>query len=70
MKPTVWFTQKDLAEFLGMCVNTFKRYYRDDYPPQIIRGNKFYWSDKQAIEIQKEITSQIANPPPHQPTNS
>ncbi|MFA9486509.1 MULTISPECIES: hypothetical protein [unclassified Moraxella] len=50
-----WLTQKDMAKRLGVCVNTFKAYYRPKYPPNAQRGNKVYWTLENAIRIEQEI---------------
>lgn len=50
-----WLTQKDMAKRLGVCVNTFKSYYRAKYPPNAQRGNKLYWTLENAQRIEREI---------------
>ena len=51
-----WLTQKDMAKRLGVCVNTFKSYYRAKYPPNAQRGNKLYWTLENAQRIEQEIS--------------
>ncbi|AKG07025.1 hypothetical protein AAX05_01170 [Moraxella bovoculi] len=55
MNSITWLTQKDMAKRLGVCVNTFKTYYRPKYPPNAQRGNKVYWTLENAIRIEQEI---------------
>ncbi len=55
MNSITWLTQKDMAKRLGVCVNTFKAYYRDKYPPNAQRGNKLYWTLENAQRIEQEI---------------
>lgn len=55
MNSIIWLTQKDMAKRLGVCVNTFKTYYRPKYPPNAQRGNKVYWTLENAKRIEQEI---------------
>lgn len=55
MNSITWLTQKDMARRLGVCVNTFKTYYRPKYPPNAQRGNKVYWTLENAKRIEQEI---------------
>lgn len=55
MNSITWLTQKDMAKRLGVCVNTFKTYYRPKYPPNAQRGNKVYWTLENAKRIEQEI---------------
>ncbi|AWY19853.1 hypothetical protein LP123_04590 [Moraxella bovis] len=55
MNSITWLTQKDMAKRLGVCVNTFKTYYRPKYPPSAQRGNKVYWTLENAQRIEQEI---------------
>lgn len=55
MNSITWLTQKDMARRLGVCVNTFKTYYRPKYPPNAQRGNKVYWTLENATRIEQEI---------------
>ena len=55
MNSITWLTQKDIAKRLGVCVNTFKTYYRPKYPPNAQRGNKVYWTLENAQSIEREI---------------
>ena len=55
IKQITWLTQKDMAKRLGVCVNTFKTYYRPKYPPNAQRGNKVYWTLENAQRIEQEI---------------
>lgn len=57
MNSITCLTQKDMAKRLGVCVNTFKTYYRPKYLPNAQRGNKVYWTLENAQRIEQEINS-------------
>ncbi|EGE12409.1 hypothetical protein [Moraxella catarrhalis] len=60
IKQITWLSQKEMAKRLGVCVNTFKTYYRPKYPPNAKRGNKLYWTLENAERIEREIISTTA----------
>ena len=64
-----WYTQKDMAKALGVCVNTFKRDYRPRFPPDKCVGQRLYWTQKSAQSAIEQIMGQ-SNPPPCPPTTA
>lgn len=51
----IWYTLKDFAKELGMCQNTFKAHYIEQYPPQRVAGLRKYWSQKNVERAKSEI---------------
>ncbi len=40
-----WYSMKNAAAELGICVNTFKKYYINKYPPERVFGNRKEWTE-------------------------
>jgi len=51
-----WHPMVKVAEELGICVNTFKKYYLKKYPPERVFGNRKEWKDT-TLEMMKNDTT-------------
>lgn len=47
-----WVNMAEFADMLGICRNTFKKYYLEKVPPQRRTGNRVYWTQE---TVQKTV---------------
>lgn len=50
-----WYSMVKVATELGMCVNTFKKYYLETYPPDRTFANRKDWTASSLQKMKREI---------------
>ncbi len=50
-----WYSMTQVAKELGMAVNTFKKYYIDQYPPDREFTNRKDWTAASMSKMKREI---------------
>lgn len=50
-----WYSMTQVAKELGMAVNTFKKYYIDQYPPDREFTNRKDWTAASMTKMKREI---------------
>lgn len=50
-----WYSMSKVAAELGMCVNTFKKYYIEKYPPDRCFANRKDWTASSLQRMKQEI---------------
>lgn len=50
-----WVNMTDFAKALGVCKNTFKKYYLDLIPPQRQNGNRVYWTQETVTKTVEQV---------------
>lgn len=55
-----WYTMRDFAGELGVCVNTFKTHYLGKYPPKRESGVRKFWTSTQVENAKREILGEAA----------
>ena len=50
-----WYSMTKVAQELGMAVNTFKKYYLDQYPPDREFTNRKDWTAASVQKMRREI---------------
>lgn len=50
-----WYSMRQMAEELGMAVNTFKKHYLERFPPDRVSEKYKGWTETSLNKLKKEI---------------